>query len=334
MEKQKRSAPQSTFWPALLIGIGLVWLTANLGIISAASISALFRLWPLILIAIGVDMLVGQKRPQLRPVLGLAMLALFILIAVFGPALGLAQDTEVSTYSLQVPVAAAEQADVFIDGASARMQVAGLSGVDALLNASITDVSGVELQVEGDGSNRTLRLQRQDSGFNIGFLNFGSAQDRRWDIGLATGIPLSLEFDLASGSADLDLSLLRISDLRIEGGSGSLTLRLPSESSDLSFRSDQNSGAWTVGLAAEANLNWILEDIGSGSLSVQVPDSLGVRLEVRDDGSGGLTLPGDWQQISGDDDEGVWESPDFESKDFRANITIEDRGSGSIRFES
>ena len=65
---QKRS---QSFWPFFLIGLGLIWLLREINVLSAEHISVLFRLWPLILIAIGVGLLVGHRSPNINLWIGL-----------------------------------------------------------------------------------------------------------------------------------------------------------------------------------------------------------------------------------------------------------------------
>jgi len=48
-----RGGYRSLFWPIVLIGIGVVWLLGNLGILTGANLVVLFRLWPLVLIVVG-----------------------------------------------------------------------------------------------------------------------------------------------------------------------------------------------------------------------------------------------------------------------------------------
>ena len=45
MQDQKSNQPyRSFFWPLLLIGVGIAWLLANVGIIESFSLSFLLRL--------------------------------------------------------------------------------------------------------------------------------------------------------------------------------------------------------------------------------------------------------------------------------------------------
>lgn len=61
------------FWPVLIIGFGLLWVLVNLGQLPFENISALFGLWPLLLIAAGVDVLLGRRWPWLGALLGFAL---------------------------------------------------------------------------------------------------------------------------------------------------------------------------------------------------------------------------------------------------------------------
>jgi hypothetical protein len=45
----------------ILIAVGIIWLLGNLGVLSAANILVLLRLWPLLLIVIGLDLLFGRQ---------------------------------------------------------------------------------------------------------------------------------------------------------------------------------------------------------------------------------------------------------------------------------
>ncbi len=45
---------------ACCIGVGVVWLLGNLGVLTTSSLVVLVRLWPLLLILIGLDLLFGR----------------------------------------------------------------------------------------------------------------------------------------------------------------------------------------------------------------------------------------------------------------------------------
>ncbi len=49
------------FWPIILIGAGVIFLLANLGIIPSNPWPLIWNLWPVILIVIGLDILLGRR---------------------------------------------------------------------------------------------------------------------------------------------------------------------------------------------------------------------------------------------------------------------------------
>jgi len=71
--------PPSVFWPLLFIGAGVLLLLSNLGYLPSQSWDALWRLWPLLLVALGVDQLIGR-----HSMIGAIFSALFVLMLIGG----------------------------------------------------------------------------------------------------------------------------------------------------------------------------------------------------------------------------------------------------------
>jgi len=51
----------SLFWPVVLIGAGVILLLRNLGVLQNFDLQTLLRLWPLILVVIGLDLIFGRR---------------------------------------------------------------------------------------------------------------------------------------------------------------------------------------------------------------------------------------------------------------------------------
>ena len=47
--------------PVILIGLGSVFLLINLGVLSWSVWTVIFRLWPVLLVAAGLDLLLGRR---------------------------------------------------------------------------------------------------------------------------------------------------------------------------------------------------------------------------------------------------------------------------------
>jgi hypothetical protein len=71
------------FWPVIFFGVGLGWLLMNLGLLMIDNWTSLIPWWPLLLIAVGVDLLAGRRYPWVGAILGGAMVAgvLYLLYA-------------------------------------------------------------------------------------------------------------------------------------------------------------------------------------------------------------------------------------------------------------
>lgn len=328
VEKSKRgSDPRqgSLLWPIILIGVGVIWLLGNLGILTGANLAALLQLWPLFLVVIGLDMLIRQDHPGLRPLLGLGAVVVLVGAALLGPSLGLGSD-QVETWQKDIPLEGAESADISIDGSSALIQVGALTDSPNLAQMQIVDSGQIEMDYQ-PGPTASIQLSRH-SPSAFGFLATTGDSARRWNIDLSDRIPLNLKLDLASGNSQLDLHQLQLDELTLDGGSGEVALQLPG--GPYHITSDHGSGHWIVDLPRQSAFQWEIADLGSGNLEIHVPAQVGIRIDIQDSGSGRLDFPADWSQLSGDDKTGEWESSGYSNADYHAAITIRDRGSGDI----
>ena len=80
---EERGRRGGLFGPVILIGLGVVFLLNNLGILDWSVWEVIVRLWPVLLIAAGLDVLIGR-----RSALG-SLLSLVLTLAVLGGALWL-----------------------------------------------------------------------------------------------------------------------------------------------------------------------------------------------------------------------------------------------------
>jgi hypothetical protein len=70
---------KSLFWPFTLIAAGVLWILVSMGIIEKESLWALVRIWPVILIAAGLNMILRGR----WPIAGIIISALIVLAAFF-----------------------------------------------------------------------------------------------------------------------------------------------------------------------------------------------------------------------------------------------------------
>jgi hypothetical protein len=219
---------RSLFWPIVLIGGGLIWLLANLNLIPGLNLRILFRLWPLILIAIGLNLLIGQRAPWLRTIIALGAVAVAILFLVAAPALQIGTPPEVKTDRFTEPIGGADSARVQLDLSIGRSTLRALSDSNNLIDAQLTYIGEIEFTVEGT-QEKSVRLRGRDQSFDLDPFSFFDDNDLAWDIGLTPDIPIDLDIDSGVGETTLDLEQLTLSALNIDSGVGELSVNLPAQ---------------------------------------------------------------------------------------------------------
>ena len=352
MDEKGRGGYRSLFWPLVLIGAGVIGLLATTGALSRENFVVLVRLWPVFLILIGLDVLFGRRSPAIGALLGLGAIALVIGLMLVGPSLGWGDNLEVKTGRFSEPLGAATSALVRLNLSSGPTEITALSDSADLIDAELNYTGEIDFEVSGDGE-KAVSLGERDAGAAFFFDWFtGDDDERRWDIGLSPQVPLDLQVNGGSGSAELDLRALQLAGLDVDVGSGSVDGRLPALESRYDARVDGGSGSCRLDVAdgaaagleidvgsgsidvsagADVDLSVRVQG-GSGSLSIDVPEDAAVRLDVRDSGSGSVSVPSWLERTrSGDRDEGTWETPGYASADHKIEIVIDELGSGSVQ---
>ena len=353
MEEKNRSGYRSIFWPVLLIGVGVIWLLGSLNLIPVPNLRLLLRLWPLALVVIGLDILIGRRSPVISSIIGIGSIALIIALLFLAPTLGFEPGGELKKLQFSEPLDAATSADITLDLERYSTTIDSLSRSDMLVEAELDTVRDISFSARGSQV-KIIRLEPVDdfSFFDIDWDNL-DVRDARWEIGLSPEVPLDLYVDVGSGSAALYLMDLELTSFEIDGGSGSSTLALPASPSEYSAIIDGGSGSFNIEIADSAKIDFAIDvgsgsfniligdtanieaqiDGGSGSLTIDVANNVGVRVVIRDSGSGSVHIPGSYTLVDdlGEDDRdiGIWESAGYDDAAHRVEITF-DPSSGSF----
>jgi hypothetical protein len=311
-ERKSRRPLPSLFWPLVLIGAGVILLLSNLGYLPYQSWNVLWRLWPLLLVALGIDLVIGRRSvvgAVVSAVLILLLIGAAVVIVMFAqniPALSeVTKSAEWRTEHVEYPLASVETASVSIDYTALPGYLSAAQDSPNLIEADVTYRG--DLVFDAD-----VRRDQADVKLESYFVNWGFGyylvdhDGGRWDVRLSPKAALDLSLDTGSGRYDFDLSGLQISDLFIDVGSGSVDLTLPSEG------------------RLEARI-----DGGSGGLDITLPETVGMRVEL-DSGSGAFRPDERFRLVAGErDDDGVWETENLPSAEHTIVLEI-DQGSGSI----
>lgn len=326
---------RSLFWPILLIGIGVIWLLGNFGLIPNTSLSLLINLWPLILVVIGLDLLFGRSSPIVGGLIGLLLVGAIIAALVLGPSIGLRLPSGANAIveRFNAPLEGAKEATVRISSVSQPVEIQALNGGDQLIDAEIGHYGQMDFRVSGSDT-KTVVLQRDDGTPGAWFFNAADPDKLKWKINLSGQIPLTLQLDSGSGPLAMDLSGLQLAGLSLDSGSGPVSMTLPEADGGYTAEVNSGSGPVSATLPGSTDLTLIL-DTGSGPVSLRVPQGAALRVEVRDSGSGPLNFDAGLERVSGsgNDDEGVWETSGYEQAAHKIFIRVDSFGSGSLRVQ-
>jgi hypothetical protein len=252
-------------WPVVFIVIGLLLLSSTTGAIAQDVGSLIADAWPWILIGLGVWFIVGAIVP-------------------------VGQRLE---ESLVVPVDGASEGAVRIRyGAGTLNTHAAASGnlVDGRFEGGVLH--------RGLGSGKVAL--EQDTRYGTPWLERSS----RWDVGLATEIPLDLQIDVGASRSVLDLRDLRVRRLDLKTGASQTRIVLP-----------RAAGMTTVDVSQ-----------GAAALTIEAPAGVAVRLRSR---MGLGTVNVDQSRFAAVP--GGYASADYESATNRVEIHVEG-GVGSLRL--
>lgn len=261
------------FWGSLLVLVGVLLTLENLGIVE---VNVWGLVWPLFLIFLGVWILWGFFFAK----------------------------SSWETEEVTIPLEGASRAHVHIKHGAGRLRVDGSAGSSSLVDGAFG--GGLDHRVEREGDMLDVRMRLPVGVFpNFAFpWVWGPAHTLDWTFGLNSQIPLSLEFETGAGDVQLDLSDLRVIDLRLQTGASATDLTLPT-----------SAGYTRATISA-----------GAASVKVRVPSGVAARIRV----SGVLT------EITVDRGRfprtgGVYQSPDYDTALNKVDVEI-DTGVGSIEI--
>ena len=322
----------SLFWPVVLIGAGVILLLRNLGFIQPFDVQMLLRLWPLILVVIGLDLIFARKAAWVGGLIGLLAIGAVIAFIFYSPMLGIETSAGVKTESFSSPVENAKTVEYHINGSSAPVELDATAAGTDLVNATFTHKGTINYEVLGK-EDKTVRISETPP--TEAWLQFDfDFSPQKWDIALNPDVLSTLYFDGGSGAIDLDLTGMNLEMLQADFGSGAAFFNDTATTETYTARLESGSGAIDVDLPANTTLDMTLES-GSGAVTVSLPAGAGIQIEVMDDGSGAVRVPDGFTITtqSGNSDYSSWQSPGYATAAEKVTIRVIERGSGALFFK-
>ncbi len=223
------------FWPLTLIGVGLVALLANYGVIQPVSFLSFLALWPVLLILLGIDIAFARRWPVPTLAAEVAIIAGALLLAVTQPnalsvtafSFGSSNGCSDPRASVSVPRTSLQSYAFTLNGGAARYQLSG--GASDAVDAD-ADHDELCLGVRSAGGTRAdVRLSQSVA-------RIGGTNDIT--VRLASDLPVSLTVNAGAGQFDVDLHDVKVTDARLNIGASNTTIVLPRPSGDVGIRLD------------------------------------------------------------------------------------------------
>lgn len=241
-----RTPRRSRVLPVALILAGALLLLSTLGVLPAGTWWSLAPLWPLLLIAWGVELVLPESRAWSWSV-ALASVAVVggVWLAVRPLTTGVVTP---QTIRFDRP-AGVEQVDVQLGVGVAHLMLTRGDGAAALLAGDVQLQPGEQLEQQSrqDGTTAVVRLTASSAGP----VGTRPGQGATWRLRLVPDVPLTLAVTTGVGRADMDLRGVRVRELHVRMGVGETVLTLP-ESGPL--RASVTGGVGTLTLRVPPNL--------------------------------------------------------------------------------
>ncbi len=229
MNERSHDRGLSIVGPFILIGLGIVLLLQQLNMIQWSLWDVAFRLWPLIIIAVGADILVARRSflgavASLLVVLALLVGGIYLMGA--GPA---RTGGSLTSEEVAFDLGDAASGDINLSLDAGQMTIGALSAdsknviagtIRQAPNESVTsshNVSGTKVNVD-------LQSRFPQSYF------FNTGIDHTWDLDLTGRVPLTVNLTLGAGEIVADLTGLKLTSVNVKIGAGHLLLILPAGS--------------------------------------------------------------------------------------------------------
>lgn len=292
--------------PVVLILFGAVLLLQNLGILHWGLWTEIWRFWPVLLILLGVEVLLGRSSVGGAIAFGL-LIALAAAVLGFSswwsgglftsnwwPGTGL-----IVTEQLTRPRSGVFHASYHIETSAGRLSVDALPGGDPQLYAgSVRHDGRLVQQVAGTGD---VQVRLAIEGSRTAAEQSLTGAD--WSLSLSPEVPADLAVRTGAGESTLDLSNLRIQTLDLDTGAGKTSVTLPRTA----FQRGQVNG-------------------GVGEITVTVPDGVAIRIAASQSiGSIEANQARFVRTASG------WETADYATAASRADLTVRS-GIGAIHI--
>lgn len=213
--------------PLVVLGFGVVILLGNIGIIEQNGFTLLLRLWPVLLVAIGLDIAFGNRKTLwstlLRIGLGLALVGGILWLAMVSPVSG-----NIRSIPFEQSLDKATSSSLSMSVTVGEIHLSGSAGANQL----ITGTAGVARESDLDVNYRKPSAGESSlelKGESVSYFPI-SAGSYPWTFKMNSSIPVTVTMEQAVGMQVLDFESTLVHEFNSELAVGTITVTLPEKS--------------------------------------------------------------------------------------------------------
>lgn len=218
---QRQGAGVNVFW----VTFGLALLLSNFNRISWTTWEILLSLWPVFLVALGIDLVIGRRSIWHRMAAGFIVLLIMGGIVVYfdsGPRLLVGDSTKVEQKRL-----GATQGVVALEPVVGYLKVYAQGSQELLVEGSLQLWEGEKTERNYEVTDGTGTFTLKSSGI-IFLYEPGTGNRANWEVGISSRIPISILVNQAVGNISLNLAEIKMEELNSSLALGRTSVILPS----------------------------------------------------------------------------------------------------------
>jgi hypothetical protein len=292
-------------WGVFLIVLGAMPLAYNQGTVSSSTLAEAWRLWPLILVGLGLGMVLRRTPASFVGGLVVAVCLGLVVGSLFavGPRLGCGNgSTSTSNITRDGTFDGAASVELNLQCGTTIVT----TSPDASWHVNASNTGGSQAQVNSSSTSLSVGSDHGNWWPDRGADN--------WQIALPAQTPISLSASINAGDAHFNLAGAKLTSATFSLNAGSSRIDLTGGTVG-SLTVSTNVGSTLLTLDGQSDLSGSI-DTNLGELKLCAPAGLGLQLRASDSlsgnnfGSAGLVHVGD-----------VWQTPGYDTSVHKANLT-------------
>lgn len=246
------------FWGLLIIFVGVCLLMVNFGLMSSESFEQIWRLWPVVLIALGLSIMARGSNKVVSGFLGILSFVILIgfFVAFLHPATRPLLTKEVAETQKTIIAEPlnedATSAKIEISTGAANLDISG--GSSQLIEGEV-DSNFVSVETSRSQSNKIDNFKLNSKGTSFPF--FHGKND--WRLSISDQIPSELLINAGAVDANIDLAKTKTTKFTYKAGA---------TTADIKFGKEMD--------LIEAEIN-----VGASTVTLNIPQEVGIKITAK-----------------------------------------------------